>query len=48
LTKAKISKKNLQASMRLKGICDVSEIDESYLEINGQIRFLQKKKRESE
>lgn len=49
LIKAKISKKNLQASMRLKGIRDISEIDESYLEANGQISFLQKeKKRESE
>ncbi len=34
--------------MRLKGILDISEIDESYLEANGQISFLQKQKREIE
>ncbi len=49
LTKARISKKDLQANMRLKGIPDVSEIDQSYLEANGQISFLQKtKKRETD
>lgn len=34
--------------MRTNGIRDVSEVEESYLEITGQISFIKKKKKEQE
>jgi len=42
LKKARLSKKEYYAHMRLGGIRDISEIDESYLEMNGQISFIRK------
>ncbi|MDQ3837070.1 MAG: DUF421 domain-containing protein [Thermoproteota archaeon] len=41
--KARVTKGEFQAHMRTNGIRDVSEIEESYLEITGQISFIKKK-----
>src|SRR5918996_5174329 len=45
--KARVTKGEFHAHMRTNGIKDISEVEESYLEITGQISFL-KKKREQE
>jgi uncharacterized membrane protein YcaP (DUF421 family) len=42
--KARVTKGEFQAHMRTNGIKDISEVEESYLEITGQISFLKKKK----
>ncbi len=41
--KARITKGEFQAHMRTNGIKDISEVEESYLEITGQISFIKKK-----
>jgi uncharacterized membrane protein YcaP (DUF421 family) len=41
--KARVTKGEFQAHMRTNGIKDISEVDESYLEITGQISFIKKK-----
>ena len=40
LKDARLSSDEYQSYMRLHGIRDISEVEESYLELNGQIRFL--------
>jgi uncharacterized membrane protein YcaP (DUF421 family) len=42
--KARVTKGEFQAHMRTNGIRDISEVEESYLEITGQISFIKKKK----
>jgi uncharacterized membrane protein YcaP (DUF421 family) len=42
LRKARITKADLQMHMRLKDIRDISEVESSYLEINGQVSMLRK------
>ena len=42
--KARVTKGEFQAHMRTNGIKDISEVEESYLEITGQISFLKKKR----
>ena len=42
LEKSKISLEEFKSHMRLQGIRDISQIDESNLEINGQISFIRK------
>src|ERR687895_832244 len=44
LEKARITKGEYLAHMRTNGIKDMSEVEESYLEITGQISFLKKKR----
>ena len=44
LEKARITKGEYLAHMRTNGIKDISEVEESYLEITGQISFIKKKK----
>ena len=46
LLKARISREEFISYLRLSGTDDVSEIKLSYLEINGQVSFIKKKKRE--
>ena len=41
--KARITKGEFHAHMRTNGIKDISEVEESYLEITGQISFIKKK-----
>jgi uncharacterized membrane protein YcaP (DUF421 family) len=41
--KARVTKGEFHAHMRTNGIKDISEVDESYLEITGQISFIKKK-----
>ncbi|HJU95152.1 MAG TPA: YetF domain-containing protein [Nitrososphaera sp.] len=41
---ARITKGEFQAHMRTNGIKDISEVEESYLEITGQISFIKKEK----
>jgi uncharacterized membrane protein YcaP (DUF421 family) len=48
LLKARISCEEFLSYLRLNGTDDVSEIKSSYLEINGQVSFIQKKKQEEE
>lgn len=48
LEKARITKGELAAHMRIDGIGDISEVKESYLEITGGISFVKKKKQEPE
>ena len=45
LKKARIGIKEFESYMRLVGIRDVSEIEESNLEINGQVSFIKKDRR---
>ncbi len=47
LDKAKIEKEEYFSHMRIQGIEDISQVEKSYLEINGQISFIQKKMIES-
>jgi uncharacterized membrane protein YcaP (DUF421 family) len=42
--KARVTKGEFHAHMRTNGIKDISEVEESYLEITGQISFIKKKK----
>jgi uncharacterized membrane protein YcaP (DUF421 family) len=42
--KARITKGEFHAHMRTNGIKDISEVEESYLEITGQISFIKKEK----
>ena len=42
--KARVTKGEFQAHMRTNGIKDISEVEESYLEITGQISFIKKEK----
>jgi uncharacterized membrane protein YcaP (DUF421 family) len=42
--KARVTKGEFKAHMRTNGIKDVSEVEESYLEITGQISFIKKEK----
>jgi uncharacterized membrane protein YcaP (DUF421 family) len=42
--KARVTKGEFHAHMRTNGIKDISEVEESYLEITGQISFIEKKK----
>ena len=42
MSKAKISRKELESYLRLTGTDDISEIKLSYLEINGQVSFVKK------
>src|SRR5919106_830845 len=42
--KARVTKGEFQAHMRTNGIKDISEVEESYLEITGQISFIKRKK----
>jgi uncharacterized membrane protein YcaP (DUF421 family) len=42
--KARVTKGEFRAHMRTNGIRDISEVEESYLEITGQISFIKKKK----
>ncbi len=44
--KARVTKGEFQAHMRTNGIKDVSEVEESYLEITGQISFIKKEKKQ--
>jgi uncharacterized membrane protein YcaP (DUF421 family) len=44
LEKARITKGEYLAHMRTNGIKDISEVEESYLEITGQISFIKKEK----
>jgi uncharacterized membrane protein YcaP (DUF421 family) len=46
--KARVTKGEFQAHMRTNGIKDISEVEESYLEITGQISFIKKKEKEQE
>ena len=46
LLKARISREEFISYLRLSGTDDVSEIKSSYLEINGQVSFIRKRKRE--
>jgi uncharacterized membrane protein YcaP (DUF421 family) len=46
LLKARISREEFISYLRLSGTDDVSEIKLSYLEINGQVSFIKKKKLE--
>lgn len=46
--KARVTKGEFKAHMRTNGIREVSEVEESYLEITGQISFIKKKKKEQE
>lgn len=46
--KARVTKGEFQAHMRTNSIRDISEIEESYLEITGQISFIKKKKEQDE
>jgi uncharacterized membrane protein YcaP (DUF421 family) len=46
--KTRVTKGEFQAHMRTNGIKDISEVEESYLEITGQISFIKKKKKEQE
>jgi uncharacterized membrane protein YcaP (DUF421 family) len=48
LLKARISREEFLSYLRLSGTDDVSEIKSSYLEINGQVSFIKKKKQEEE
>ena len=48
LLKARISREEFLSYLRLSGTEDVSEIKSSYLEINGQVSFIKKKKAEKE
>jgi uncharacterized membrane protein YcaP (DUF421 family) len=48
LLKARISREEFLSYLRLNGTDDVSEIKSSYLEINGQVSFIKKKKQEEE
>src|ERR671912_133922 len=41
--KARITRGEFHAHMRTNGIKDISEVEESYLEITGQISFIKKK-----
>jgi uncharacterized membrane protein YcaP (DUF421 family) len=41
--KARVTKGEFHAHMRANGIKDISEVEESYLEITGQISFIKKK-----
>lgn len=43
LKDAKIEKEEYFSHMRIQGIEDISQVKKSYLEINGQISFIQKK-----
>ncbi len=44
--KARVTKGEFHAHMRTNGIKDISEVEESHLEITGQISFIKKKKEE--
>jgi uncharacterized membrane protein YcaP (DUF421 family) len=44
LKKAQLNEDEYKSYMRLHGIRDVSEIELSYLEMNGQVSFIKKKK----
>jgi uncharacterized membrane protein YcaP (DUF421 family) len=44
--KARVTKGEFQAHMRTNGIKDISEIEESRLEITGQISFIKKEKKQ--
>ena len=44
--KARVTKGEFQAHMRTNGLKDVSEVEESYLEITGQISFIKKEKQQ--
>jgi uncharacterized membrane protein YcaP (DUF421 family) len=46
--KARVTKREFHAHMRTSGIRNISEVEESYLEITGQISFIKKKKRDSD
>jgi uncharacterized membrane protein YcaP (DUF421 family) len=48
LLKARISCEEFLSYLRLNGTDDVSEIKSSYLEINGQVSLIKKKKQEEE
>ncbi len=41
--KARVTKGKFHAHMRTNGIKDISEVDESHLEVTGQISFRKKK-----
>lgn len=45
LTKARVGLKEFESYMRLAGIRDISEIEQSNLEINGQVSFIKKDQR---
>ena len=42
--KARVTKGEFHAHMRTNGLKDISEVEESYLEITGQISFIKKEK----
>ena len=44
LLKARISREEFESYLRLSGTEDISDIKTSYLEINGQVSFIKKKK----
>jgi uncharacterized membrane protein YcaP (DUF421 family) len=46
--KARVTKGEFQAHMRTNGIKDISEVEESYLEITGQISFIKKEKEQQQ
>lgn len=46
LDKARINKEEYESYMRLHGIRDISEVELSFLEVNGQVSFIKKKKEE--
>ena len=45
---ARVTKGEFQAHMRTNGIKDISEVEESYLEITGQISFIKKEKEQQQ
>ncbi len=44
--KARVTKGEFHAHMRTNGIRDISEVEESYLEITGQISFIKKERKQ--
>ncbi len=48
LMNARISREEFESYLRLSGTEDISDIKSSYLEINGQVSFIKKKKEKNE